>query len=187
MDFAALSSVAWLRVAVGLACTLVAGTAREDALNKLYVACSGGGNIKVLSINGTFGPPKPSPARRSWAATRAWCSLLARALTAVQVTLNITGTSDVYNGDLYAYLTNGTGSAVLGNRDIDQRPRLDLPPGASADFSQGAQEKATVKVIAEDRLLPVATRHHVVKRPGILQPNAACHAARLDLRFPRCQ
>ena len=39
------------------------------------------------------------------------------AITSLQVTLNLTGNATAYNGDFYAYLTNGTSICVLLNRE----------------------------------------------------------------------
>ncbi len=62
---------------------------------------------------------------------------------------------------------------------------MHLPLRLLAGLGQRCQQSLPILIIPEDRLLPVATVHHVVDRPGVLDAQFSGHAFRVTTRPSR--
>jgi hypothetical protein len=52
------------------------------------------------------------------------------------------------------------------------------PPACSLTrLSESTVKQKPIGFIAENALPPIPPRHHVVKRPAILDPNRSCHSS----------
>ena len=57
-----------------------------------------------------------------------------------------------------------------------QAPGMDLPTGFRTGLMQGGQKPLVIQAVAKNLVPPISATHHMINRPGILNPQRSWHA-----------
>src|SRR5437870_1625665 len=68
-----------------------------------------------------------------------------------------------------------------------QHPRVHPPASPFARLSQSLVKQEPIAFIAENALSSIPSRHYVVKRPAILDPDRPCHDLLFNSILRACQ